>query len=51
MMERVKYEMQALYDKPCHMFNVGAMVDYMDYTPRTLEEIVGSCQGKTTSEC
>lgn len=48
MMERVKYEMQALYDKPCHMFNCGVMVDYMDYTPRTLEEIVGSCQGGTT---
>lgn len=40
MMERVKYEMSELYDKPCLMFNVGAMVPYMDYTPRTLEEIL-----------
>lgn len=40
MMERVKYEMEMLYDKPCHMFNCGAMLDYMDYAPRTLEEIL-----------
>lgn len=40
MMERVKYEMEELYDKPCRMFNCGAMMDYMDYTPRTLEEIL-----------
>lgn len=40
MMERVKYEMQALYDKPCQMYNCGVMMDYMDYTPRTLEEIM-----------
>lgn len=38
-MERVKYEMVALYDKPCNMFNVGCMMAYMDYTPRTFEEI------------
>lgn len=40
MMERVKFEMEELYDKPCFMFNCGAMIDYMDYTPRTLEEIL-----------
>ena len=40
MMERVKYEMVALYDKPCNMFNVGCMIPYMDFTPRTLEEII-----------
>lgn len=40
MMERVKYEMEALYDKPCQMFNCGAMIDYMGYTPRTLGEIL-----------
>lgn len=39
-MERVKYEMVALYDKPCNMFNVGCMIPYMDYTPRTIEEII-----------
>ena len=32
--------MTALYDKPCNMWNVGCMKDYMDYTPRTLEEII-----------
>lgn len=26
----------------CQMYNVGCMIDYMDYTPRTFEEIVGS---------
>ena len=26
MMERVKYEMKALYDKECHMYNVGCMI-------------------------
>lgn len=40
MMERVKYEMVALYDKPCNMYNVGCMMPYMDYTPRTLDEII-----------
>lgn len=40
MMERVKYEMEELYDKPCQMFNCGCMMDYMNYTPRTLEHIV-----------
>lgn len=40
MMEHVKQEMTALYDKPCQMFNVGAMMPWMDYTPRTLDEIL-----------
>lgn len=40
MMERVKYEMKALYDKPCHMYNVGCMMPYMQYCPRTLDEII-----------
>lgn len=39
-MEQVKYQMTALYDKPCNMWNVGCMKDYMNYTPRTLEEII-----------
>ncbi len=41
MMEHVKMQMKELYDTPCNMFNVGAMMTYMNYTPRTLEEIVG----------
>lgn len=40
MMKRVKYEMEALYDKPCNMYNVGCMVPYMEFKPRTLEEII-----------
>lgn len=42
MMKRVKYEMETLYDKPCKMFNVGCMISYMDYTPRTLNEIINA---------
>ena len=41
-MERVKYEMTELYDKPCFMYNVGVMIDYMNYTPRTLDEIISA---------
>lgn len=40
MMEHDKYLMEELYEKPCNMYNVGAMVKYMNYTPRTLNEIV-----------
>ena len=40
MMEQDKYVMETLYDKPCNMYNVGAMMPYIDYTPRTLEEII-----------
>lgn len=28
------------FGQPCNMFNVGCMMDYMDYTPRTFDEIV-----------
>jgi len=27
---------------PCEMYNVGCMIDYMGYTPKTLKEIIGS---------
>lgn len=40
MMKSVKREMKELYDKPCEMFNVGCMLPYMNYTPRTLDEII-----------
>ena len=40
MMENTKMQMSALYDMPCKMYNVGVMMPYMDYTPRTLEEII-----------
>ena len=40
MMEEMKKEME---DKNilCNMYNVGCMMEYMNYTPRTFEEIVG----------
>lgn len=28
--------------KPCQMFNVGVMMPWMDYTPRTLDEIIAA---------
>lgn len=40
MMNQVAYEMEALYDKPCHMYNVGCMIPRYDYAPQTLEEIL-----------
>ena len=40
MMKNVKFQMENLYDKPCEMYNVGAMVPFMSYTPRTLDEII-----------
>lgn len=40
MMKQVQYEMQALYDRKSRMYNVGCMVPGMDYTPRTLDEIL-----------
>lgn len=42
MMEHQKYLMTELYTRPCNMYNVGAMIDYINYTPRTLEEIIES---------
>ena len=40
MMRHDRYLMQELYGKECRMYNVGAMLPYMDYTPRTLDEII-----------
>ena len=45
MMKQVQYEMRDLYLKPCHMYNVGCMVPYMNYKPRTLKEIVEANEG------
>lgn len=46
MMLHTKWQMTALYDKPCEMYNVGAMMPYIDYTPKTLEEILVACKEK-----
>lgn len=40
MMEHNKYLMRELYGKKCAMYNVGAMMPWMDYTPRTLDQIL-----------
>ena len=40
MMEHDKYLMQELYGKQCLMFNVGAMMPWMNYTPKTLNQII-----------
>ena len=40
MMLHNRYLMESLYDKECEMYNVGAMMSYMNYTPRTKEEIL-----------
>lgn len=44
MMEHDKFLMQELYGYPCNMFNVGVMMPWMDYTPRTLDQIVAGAR-------
>lgn len=39
MMEEVRQEMIKRLEKPCNMINVGVMMPYMNYIPRTFEEI------------
>lgn len=49
LMEQVKRQMVELYSFLCEMYNVGAMMPYMGYIPRTLEEIVnGYCVNNRT---
>ena len=40
MMEHDKFLMTELYCKQCQMYNVGAMMPYMFYTPKTLDQIL-----------
>lgn len=40
MMENVKRQMTELYSKQCEMYNCGAMMSYINYIPRTLDEII-----------
>ena len=44
MMENIKRQMTELYDKECKMFNVGAMMPYINYIPRTFEQIIASAE-------
>jgi hypothetical protein len=37
---RLRRELKQLQDIPGHMYNVGCMISYMNYTPRTLSEII-----------
>ena len=39
MIEKWKQEQQKA-GIPCQMFNVGCMMNYMNYMPRTLDEIL-----------
>ena len=40
MMNYHKTQMEKLYKKPFKMFNVGAMLSHMNYTPKTLDQIL-----------
>jgi calcineurin-like phosphoesterase family protein len=40
MMEEVKYKMENIKRVRCNMYNVGIMVPYMGYYPRTFDEIL-----------
>lgn len=40
MMEHDKLLIRDIYEKQCKMYNVGCMMPYMNYTPRTLDEII-----------
>ena len=40
-------ETRQLQDIPMRMYNVGCMMRWMDYTPRTLEEIINGYNNKT----
>lgn len=40
MMEQQRFLMEELYDRQCNMINVGSMMPWMGYTPRTLDEIL-----------
>ena len=39
-LENWKKELQQLQDLPMRMYNVGVMINYMNYCPRTLDEIL-----------
>ena len=42
MIEHFEREMTELYVKQCNMCNVGCMMPWMGYTPRTLDEIIAA---------
>lgn len=40
-MESIKRDMVTIYNTPCEMYNVGCMMPYIGYRPRTLKDIIG----------
>ena len=51
MMEHDRYLMEELCTQPCKMYNVGVMMEEINYTPRTLDQIVeGYNKRKKVSE-
>lgn len=46
--EHNKYLMEELYGISCKMYNVGVMMPYMNYTPRTLDEILMVAENENT---
>ena len=45
MTEDQRKMMKELYDKSCRCYNTGCMMEYMNYTPRTLDEILKYYEG------
>jgi hypothetical protein len=41
----MQYEMTTLYGKQCDMINVGCMMPYMGYIPRTAKDILEGYKG------
>ena len=53
MMEHQRYLMEELYGHQCNMINVGAMMPWIEYIPRTLDEIMegyGAWKAKHTTK-
>lgn len=47
MVERLRYFTEKERgEDTCRMYNTGCMLDYMNFTPRTLDEILEACEGK-----
>ena len=47
MCENWRKELAQLQDIPARMYNVGAMMSWMNYTPRTLDEIISGYNNNT----
>ena len=42
MVQHNRQMLRELYDKPCNMLNVGIMMPYMDFRPKTFTELVSA---------